>query len=72
MKSGRLVSSTEMDEPIDLMGVGRDRTNSATTSDGMQRDDVDSGFGPSGGGGSQKLTNGFDKFSDAWRVCRPF
>jgi hypothetical protein len=34
----------------------------------LQRDDMDSGFGPSGGGGSQKL-NGLDRFSDAWKVC---
>ena len=30
-------------------------------------DDMDSGFGPSGGGGSQKL-GGFDRFSEAWKV----
>ena len=58
---------TPTDEPTDLMDTGRERVNSATMSDGMLRDDLDSGFGPSGGGGSQKL-NGFDKFSDALKV----
>jgi hypothetical protein len=47
-----------LDGPIDLIGSGRDRVNSITTFDGMQRDDMDSGFGPSGG----------DRFSDAWKV----
>ena len=56
-----------LDGPIDLIGSGRDRVNSITTFDGMQRDDMDSGFGPSGGGGSTKL-NGLDRFSDAWKV----
>jgi len=54
--------------PVDMMGSGRDRVNSITTFDELQRDDMDSGFGPSGGGGSQKL-NGLDRFSDAWKVC---
>lgn len=71
VKSGHLTSPAEIDEPIDLLNGGRDRIHSAATSDGMQNDDVDSGLGPSGGGGSQKLS-GFDKFSDAWKVCRLF
>uniref|UniRef100_A0A0P6EIG7 Brain-specific angiogenesis inhibitor n=1 Tax=Daphnia magna TaxID=35525 RepID=A0A0P6EIG7_9CRUS len=50
----------------DLTEFSRDRINS-TSSDGMQQDDLDSGFGPSGGGGSQKM-NGLDKYSDAWKV----
>ena len=41
----------------------RQRNDSSTT----LQDDQDSGFGPSGGGGSQKLS-GFDRFSDAWKV----
>lgn len=61
-------TSSDTNEPIGLMGGGRNRINSSTTSEGMQRDDIDSGFGPSGGGGSQKL-NGLDKFSDAMKVC---
>ncbi len=58
---------TPTGEPTDLNCSGRNRVNSATMSDGMTRDDLDSGFGPSGGGGSQKL-NGLDKFSDALKV----
>ncbi|KAK4018037.1 hypothetical protein OUZ56_000106 [Daphnia magna] len=50
----------------DLTKSNRNRINSTTTSDGMQPDDLDSGFGPSGGGGSQKFY-GLDKFSDAWK-----
>ncbi|KZS07008.1 Uncharacterized protein APZ42_029535 [Daphnia magna] len=50
----------------DLRKSNRNRINSTTTSDGMQPDDLDSGFGPSGGGGSQKFY-GLDKFSDAWK-----
>lgn len=57
----------EVAQPDCMISSSRDRTNSVATSDGMQRDDLDSGFGPSGGGGSQKL-NGTDKFSDAWKV----
>uniref|UniRef100_A0A0P5AMI9 Brain-specific angiogenesis inhibitor n=1 Tax=Daphnia magna TaxID=35525 RepID=A0A0P5AMI9_9CRUS len=52
----------------DLTEFSRDRMNS-TSSDGMQQDDLDSGFGPSGGGGSQKM-NGLDKYSDAWKLLR--
>uniref|UniRef100_A0A0N8E067 Brain-specific angiogenesis inhibitor n=1 Tax=Daphnia magna TaxID=35525 RepID=A0A0N8E067_9CRUS len=51
----------------DLTEFSRDRINS-TSSDGMQQDDLDSGFGPSGGGGSQKM-NGLDKYSDAWKLA---
>ncbi|EFX79778.1 hypothetical protein DAPPUDRAFT_104018 [Daphnia pulex] len=58
--------NTSVNGPGDAMGSGRDRVNSIATCDGMQRDDMDSGFGPSGGGGSQKL-NGLDRFSDAWK-----
>jgi hypothetical protein len=50
----------------DLRGAvtsGRQRIDSTAT----VPDDMDSGFGPSGGGGSQKL-GGFDKFSEAWKV----
>ncbi|XP_057370415.1 uncharacterized protein LOC130691484 [Daphnia carinata] len=50
----------------DLTKSNRDRINSTTISEGMQPDDLDSGFGPSGGGGSQKFY-GLDKFSDAWK-----
>lgn len=53
----------------DLTKSNRNRINSTTTSDGMQPDDLDSGFGPSGGGGSQKFY-GLDKFSDAWKVSQ--
>jgi hypothetical protein len=58
-----------LDGPIDLIASSRDRVSSTAIFDGMQRDDMDSGFGPSGGGGSQKL-NGLDRFSDTWKVCR--
>ena len=50
----------------DLIGPvtsGRQRIDSTAT----VPDDMDSGFGPSGGGGSQKL-GGFDKLSEAWKV----
>ncbi|XP_057370422.1 uncharacterized protein LOC130691485 isoform X2 [Daphnia carinata] len=49
----------------DLTKFNRSRLNS-TSSDGMQQDDLDSGFGPSGEGGSQKM-DGLDKYSDAWQ-----
>ncbi|KAI9565389.1 hypothetical protein GHT06_009181 [Daphnia sinensis] len=52
----------------ELIEFGRDQINSAS-SEGMQQDDLDSGFGPSGGGGSQKL-NGLDKYSDTWKLLR--
>lgn len=58
-------SLSGMNEATD--SIGRDRINSSTNSERMQRDDLDSGFGPSGGGGSQKF-NRLDKFSDAWKV----
>lgn len=50
----------------DLIGPvtsGRQRIDSTAT----VPDDMDSGFGPSGGGGSQKL-GGIDKLSEAWKV----
>ncbi|KAI9565392.1 hypothetical protein GHT06_009184 [Daphnia sinensis] len=59
--------ATAIIEHGDMTKSNRDRINSTTTSDGMQPDDLDSGFGPSGGGGSQKFY-GLDKFSDAWKV----
>lgn len=37
------------------------------SSDEMQRDDLDSGFGPSGGGGSQKFIS-VDKISEIFKV----
>ena len=47
----------------EVLQSGRQRVDSTASN----ADDLDSGFGPSGGGGSQKL-NGFDRFSDAWKV----
>lgn len=54
------VADSDLKEPITS---GRQRIDSTAT----VPDDMDSGFGPSGGGGSQKL-GGFDKFSEAWKV----
>lgn len=48
----------------EILTIGKRKDSSTTIPD-----DMDSGFGHSGGGGSQKLS-GFDRFSDAWKVCQ--